>query len=534
VPQLYPHGFSPQIASDIFDNSFILGARGTIGKWNVDLSQTRGENRFDFTVQNSNNASLGPGSPIAVYAGGFSYSQNTTNVDLSRKVGNTFPINMAFGAEFRLENYQIFDGEEASYVAGGAENLYIINGDSTYVGGAAGIQVFPGFQPQNALNKYRNSASLYADFEFEFTDQLLVGVAGRYENYSDFGDDFNWKLAARYKISNDWSLRASVSTGFRAPSLHQIYFNNLSTQFVTDPVSGQLVPVQVGTFNNESSVTKAFGIKPLTPETSTNVSAGITARPVENLSITLDGYLIDIDDRIVVSGRFSPGEELAGGVLAGDILTPLGAGAAQFFTNAVSTKTMGIDFVAAYLFGNVGDGSLRITLAGNLTETEVDKDNGVPVIDASDLLKGKEDVLFNREEVSRLEVAQPKSKIALSAMYEIGKFSAVLRATRFGEITYIDPNDGGDPGSFTENSFTGQTETRDQIFDPKIVPDIEASYRFTPGIKWTLGIHNFTNTYPDMHQHSGNVSSGRFLYSRRVQQFGVRGMYLYTKVGLTF
>ena len=528
VPQLYPQGFSPQIQSDIFDNSFILGARGKIGGWDVDLSQTRGENSFDFTIKNSVNASLGQGSPTSAYAGGFSYSQNTTNLDLSRQIDASFPINVAFGGEFRLENYQIFAGEEASYVAGGQSNLWIINGDSTYVGGSAGIQVFPGFQPQNALDKYRNNISLYADFEFEFTEQFLVAVAGRYENYSDFGDNFNWKLAARYKVADNVSIRASVSTGFRAPSLHQIYFNNLSTQFVADG-SGNLVPVQVGTFNNESAVSRAFGIKPLTPETSTNFSAGFTARPMDNLSVTVDGYIINIDDRIVASGRFSPGDQLAGGVTAGSILTPLGAGAAQFFTNAVSTQTKGIDVVASYLV-DLGKADLRFTLAGNFTKTEVDKNNGVPVINASDLLKGKEDILFNREEVSRLEVAQPKSKVAFSVVYEAGKFSALLRATRFGEITYIDPS-----STPRDNSFNGgQSESLDQVFSPKIVPDLEVSYQLTDGFKWSLGAHNFTNTYPDLHQHSVNNSSGRFLFSRRVQQFGVRGMYLYTKVALTF
>ncbi|RMF30424.1 MAG: TonB-dependent receptor [Bacteroidetes bacterium] len=533
VPQLWPDGFSPQIETDILDNSFTIGVRGEIGGWNVDLSQTRGTNEFKFTVKNSNNASMGTRSPTSAFAGGFSYSQNTTNVDFSRNFDIGFPFNVAYGGEFRLENYQIFPGEEASYINGGAENLWIINGDSTFVAGAAGIQVFPGFQPQNALDKNRNSTSLYADLEFEFTEQLLLGIAGRYENYSDFGDDFNWKIAARYKITPDISIRSAFSTGFRAPSLHQIYFNNLSTQFVTDPVTGDQVPVQVGTFNNQSPVARAFGIAALKPETSTNFSAGITARILDNLSLTIDGYLIDIDDRIVISGRFSPSEELAGGIKAGDILTPLGAGAAQFFTNAVSTQTKGIDVVASYRVP-LGQGRLNFTLAGNFTETEVDRNpDGTAKINTPPLLEGKEDVLFNREEISRIEVAQPKSKVLLSALYEVGNFSVLLRATRFGEITYIHPSDG-DPANWTENSFTGQVESRDQVFGAKVVPDLELGYRFSNHLRWTVGIHNFTNTFPDMHQHSGNVSSGRFLFSRRVQQFGVRGMYIYTKLGLAF
>ena len=530
VPQIWPQGFSPQIHSEIIDNNFTIGTRGKIGLWNVDFSQTRGENEFQFTVKNSNNASLGQSSPTQAYAGGFNYSQNTTNIDFFRGYEFLVPINVAFGGEFRLENYQIFSGEEASYVAGGSENVWLVNGgDTSLVAGAAGIQVFPGFQPQNQLDNSRNSASVYGDFEFDITEALLVGIAARYENYSDFGDAFNWKASARYRILENLSVRAAASTGFRAPSLHQVYFNNLSTQFVT--VGGAQVPIQVGTFNNESAVTRAFGIEPLDAETSNNYSAGFTARLLENLSLTVDGYLIEIEDRIVLSGRFSPTEELSGGVLAGNILTPLGAGAAQFFTNAVSTETRGIDVVSAYNKA-LGEGLLKLTLAANFTETEVKKSNGVPEINTSDLLNGKEDVLFNREEVSRLEVAQPRSKLTFSATYELNEWSFMLRATRFGEIEYIHPSDG-DEANWVMNDFTGETETRDQVFDAKIVADVEVSYRFNKHVRWVVGVHNFTNTFPDMHQHSANVSSGRFLYSRRVQQFGVRGLFAYSKLSLT-
>ena len=532
VPQLYRDGFSPQIHSDVFDRSFVIGVRGNIGAWKADLSQVIGGNQFDFDIKNSNNASLGTASPTEAYAGGFSYGQMTTNFDMSREVKANFPISIAFGAEFRNENYQIKAGEEASYVAGGAMNEWLINGQPELVAGAAGIQVFPGFQPQNELDKNRTNIGVYSEFDFEFTESFLVSVAGRYENYSDFGSNLSGKLATRVRLNDQFGLRGSVSSGFRAPSLHQIYFNNLSTQFVPDPVTGDQIPVQVGTFNNDSEVARAFGIDPLKPETSVNYSVGLTGRVNDNFAFTIDGYLIDIQDRIVISGRFSPGEELAGGVLAGDILTPLGAGAAQFFTNAVSTQTKGLDIVGSYR-SVLEKGTLNFTLACNFTETEVDKKNGVPVIKTSDLLEGKENVLFNREEVSRIEVAQPKSKIAFSVLYEMGKFSALLRATRFGEITYIHPGDGSSD-SWKVNDFTGKTETRDQVFSPKIVPDVEFAYDFTKMIRWTLGIHNFTNTFPDMHQHSANVSSGRFLFSRRVQQFGVRGMFIYTKVGLSF
>ncbi len=535
VPQLYPNGFSPQIHSDIFDNSFIVGVRGEIGGWHADFSQTHGFNKFLFTIKNSNNASMGTASPTSAYAGGFSYGQDLTNVDFSREFDWGIPVNVAVGGVFRLENYQIFAGEEASYINGGVENLWMINGDSTYVAGAAGIQVFPGFQPQNALNKNRNSVSGYVDMEFDITDALLLAVAGRYENYNDFGDDFNWKAALRYSITDNFSVRGSYSTGFRAPSLHQVYFNNLSTQFVS--MGEEQVAIQVGTFNNESSVAKGFGIEPLKPETSTNLALGMAGQ-FGDLTLTLDAYKIDIQDRIVISGRFSPGDVLqingSDTLYAGDILTPRGAGAAQFFTNAVSTTTQGVDFVLGYNTA-VGDGNVSFSLVGNFTKTEVAKDaNGTPIINTSPLLEGLENTVFNREEVSRLEVAQPRSKIGLSIQYDLGRFSALLRATRFGSIQYIHPSESTDPKDWLTNEFTGQPESRDQTFSPKIVPDIEFSYGLGSHLRLAVGMRNFTNTYPDMHQHSSNVSSGRFLFSRRVQQFGVQGAFLYTRLTGTF
>ncbi len=510
VPELHPFGFSPEIHSDILDNAFTVGIKGAIGDWKADLSQTRGENSFDFTIKNSNNASLGQASPTSAFAGGLNYSQNTTNFDLSRKVMAGIPINVAFGGEFRLENYQLRPGEEASYVDGSDTN-------SNGAAGSAGIQVFPGFQPQNALDKNRSSASAYADFELDITENLLLALAGRFESYTDFGETFNYKIAARYKFSKNLSLRGAISTGFRAPSLHQIYFSSLSTQFIT--VNGQLEPVQVGTFNNESSVAKAFGIDPLDAETSTNISAGITFRPAKNFSISTDYYRIKIDDRIVLSGRFSPTDTLAGGVVAGDLLTPLGAGAAQFFTNAVSTTTQGVDIVANYRHWFNDDKKLTLTLAANFTDTEVEKDaGGTPVINSSDLLVGNENTLFNREEVSRLEVAQPNMKIAFSANLEMKRFNVILRATHFGEVLYIHPTD----------------PTLDEDFSAKIVPDIEIGYQVNKFLKWDIGAQNVTNTFPDEHVNPANISSGRFVYSRRVQQFGVRGRFVYSKLTFDF
>lgn len=510
VLSIYPNGFSPEIHTDILDRSLTLGVRGEKNGWKFDFSNSRGSNGFDFTVKNSNNASLGAASPLTAYAGGFRYGQNTTNLDISRKLKVGFDLNVAFGAEYRLERYEIVAGEEASYVNGGQESQPGING-------SAGIQVFPGFQPQNELNKTRTNTAGYIDLEADLTEAFLLGVAGRFESYSDFGDNFSWKAVGRYKINKDISVRAAFSTGFRAPSLHQFFFSNLSTQFIT--IGATQVPVQVGTFNNESNVARAFGINALKPEVSQNISAGLTIRPIPALSLTLDAYNITIKDRIVLSGRFDAADY--------PFLTTLGAGAAQFFTNAVDTRTQGIDFVANYLL-DLGKSNLTLTAALNLTETKVEGGIKTPP-----LLAGKEDQLFNREEISRLEVAQPRSKLVLSALYEIGKFAFTLRSTRFGEVEYIHPNDG-DPANWAVNDLTGVAETRDQLFSAKFITDLDITFKATNNIRLSLGANNLFNIFPDKHVHSGNISLGRFVYSRRVSQFGVRGTFIYAKVGLKF
>ncbi|WP_299459422.1 TonB-dependent receptor [uncultured Microscilla sp.] len=510
VLSIYPNGFSPEIHTDIVDRSLTMGLRGEKNGWNLDFSNTRGSNGFDFNVENSNNASMGAASPLSAYAGGFRYGQNTTNLDISRKLDIGFDLNVAFGAEFRLERYEIIAGEEASYINGGQES-------QPGVQGSAGIQVFPGFQPQNELNQTRTNTAGYIDLEADITEALLVGVAGRFESYSDFGDNFSWKTVARYKISQALSLRAAFSTGFRAPSLHQYYFSNLSTQFIT--IGANQVPVQVGTFNNESNVARAFGIDRLKPEVSQNFSVGFTAQPVAGLSLTVDAYNIDIKDRIVLSGRFDAADY--------PFLTTLGAGAAQFFTNAVDTRTQGLDVVANYR-NDLGKGAITLTAALNLNQTEVQGQVKTPP-----LLAGREEQLFNREEISRLEVVQPRSKLILSALYEIGKFAFTLRSTRFGEVQFLHPNDG-DPANWAVNEFTGEVETRDQSFSAKFVTDLDIAFKPTTNLQLAIGANNLLNVYPDKLTHSANTSLGRFVYSRTAANFGVRGMFLYGRVGLKF
>lgn len=507
VPELFPNGFSPEILTDIQDDAVTVGIRGVKNDWDVDFSHAIGVNTIDFTVNNSNNTSLGIASPSTFYTGGFEYQQNTTNLDISKTFDWLKGITLAFGSELRVENYQIKAGEEDSY----------INGGSTYISAsgeelprAAGVQVFPGFQPENELNRFRTNTSGYLDVEVNLTEKLVVKAAARYGVYNDFEGQEIWKLSGRYAINKGVSFRAGFSTGFRAPSLHQVFFQNISTQFI----NGE--SIRVGTFNNESAVaTQAFKIERLKPELSNHFSAGVSGKLNENFTFTFDYYLIDIKDRIVLSGRFAEGYE--------DLLAPFNVGAAQFFTNAIDSRTSGADAAIVYK-KDIVKGKFDATLGVNITKTRVVDDMNVP----SSLI-GQEDVLFNREEIGRVESAQPIYKMNTMLSYEYDKFKIQVGNTLFGEVKFMHPNDG-DQMNWVLNEYNGIVETRDQTFTSKIVTDMAISYQINTFMKCTLGGNNIFDIYPDAHAHSANTSDGNFLYSRRVQQFGVNGANYYLRL----
>ncbi|WP_298311433.1 TonB-dependent receptor [uncultured Aquimarina sp.] len=509
VPELFPNGFSPQILTDIQDDVVAGGIRGVKNGWNVDFSHSIGINSLDYTVNNSNNASLGVASPRTFYAGGFEYQQNTTNLDLSKNFDWLNGVNIAFGAELRVENYQIIAGEEASFINGGSTYFNELGEELPR---AAGAQVFPGFQPENELNRFRTNSSAYLDIETNVSEKLLIKAAGRYEAYNDFGGQAIWKLSSRYRINDLISVRAGFSTGFRAPSLHQVFFQNISTQFI----NGE--SLRVGTFNNESAVTtgsEGFGIEKLKPELSKHFSAGVSGKLNENFTFTFDYYSINIDDRIVLSGRFAEGYET--------ILEPFGVGAAQFFTNAIDSRTSGADIGLVYKT-TIGTGKLDATLGANITNTKVKGR-----IKVSPSLVGQEDVLFNREEIARVESAQPNYKINSLVSYEFDKFRLQMVNTLFGEVQFIHPDDG-DQANWVLNEYTGTVESRDQTFSPKLTTDLAISYQVNDYIKCTLGGNNVFNVFPDKHTHSANTSNGNFIYSRRVQQFGVNGANYYLRL----
>lgn len=518
--EIYPNGFLPLILTDNNDQSLAAGIRGDLGNWKVDFSNTFGQNTVDFGVGNTLNASLLRASPTSFEAGGYLFKQNTTNLDFTRNFGDVLSgLNLAFGAEHRYENYQIIAGEEASYVnygkatnVGTATNPVLIPDrkgtvDTRFAANGAafagGAQSFPGFSPDNAVNASRTSVAAYTDVEINFTDKLLLDAAARFENYSDFGSTLNGKVSARYKFSDKFLLRGAVSTGFRAPSLHQRYFSATSTIFT----SGAFV--ESGTFTNESRVAQLLGIPKLKEETSTNYSAGFTSN-LGSFKLTVDGYFIRIDNRVVYTGQFakvttnpSPKD-----LEINQLLDQANAGSARFFANAINTETKGIDAVLSYS-RSLGAGNLRADLAGTFAKTSI-----AGSIKSSEQLKGRESTYFDDASRIYLESAVPQSKVNLSLNYSLNKLSFFLRNVYFGKVKEA------------TNVITAQ-----DWYGEKVVTDLTLGYEFFSNLRLAVGANNIFDVYPDKAS-VANSSSGRFIYSRSAQQFGFNGRYVFTR--LTF
>lgn len=527
---IYPDGTVPRINSNITDRSFGVGIRGMVGTWNADLSTVYGFNEFLFNMTNTHNATLGSSSPTDFDAGGHDFTQSTTNFDLSQYFDGVLGegVNVAFGGEYRLENFGITPGSELSY------GNYDVNGNLVnpatpddllvrdYFGRnrPSGSQCFAGFLPSNAVDARRSSAALYVDTEFDFSEAFLVGAALRFENYSDFGSTFNYKLVGRYKVSNNFALRAGTSTGFRAPSLHQIHFSRTSTIFSL--VGGVSVPQEVGVFANTSRAAALLGIPELKEETSTSISGGFTAKiPAASIRLTVDAYQIGIDDRVVLTGQFQPGddEELQ------SIFNQAGATRAAFFANSINTTSRGVEIVVAHSTSFGAGRTLRNDLAATFSKTTWDQEDG---INASDILRDKGLVGTYFDQTSRiyLEQAVPRVKLTFGNTLALNKLTVYLRNTYFGETTE----------ATNAAIFDADLNQIDNAIDPynagKVITDLSFGYEVSNNLNFTFGANNLLDVFPD-EADPAFQSSGRFVYSRRSPQFSFGGRYLFARVAFT-
>ncbi len=504
----YIDGFLPEINSTITDKSFAVGIKGKINDWNVDLSNTWGKNGFLYTIGNTFNASRQNASPTTFDAGGFNFMQNTVNLDVNQFYDDIMNgLNIAFGAEYRLENYEIIAGEEASYGQYTAEGELITlptqspSQDFFGNGRPGGSQVFPGFSPANELSRDRSSIAGYFDLEADFSETFLASFAARFENYSDFGSTINFKLATLLKASDNVNIRAALNTGFRAPSLHQLNFNSTSTIFQDG------IPVEVGTFSNDSRAANLLGIPQLKEETSQSISVGFTAKmPDANLTLTVDGYFVSIDDRVVYTGQFrGPGT----GTELDNLLSQANASAASFFANAIDTESKGLDIVLTHKTDVGTNARLKSDLSGTFSKTKKVGD-----IKASQVLEdaGLVGTYFPEDSRIYLEEAVPRTKVNLSNNLSTGKFNIFLRNVWFGEVSEATTN--------IDNQ---------QVYGSKLVTDLSFGYKASDNLTLTIGANNLLDVYPDR-TIEANRSSGRFDWSRRSQQFGVAGRFLFARL----
>ena len=437
-------GYVPTFVGDLNDYNATLGYKSTMNGWITDVSGTVGGNKQVYTVENSQNRSTDAGgnfiyglaSPITFKPGGTSFNHFVGNIDISKTISET--VSIGFGSEFRTENFEIFEGDEASYVGVGADS-------------------FQGNTPENSGKFNRYNLGGYLDLAVDFTKDFLVNGTVRYENYSDFGDATVWKISSRYKFWDDKiTLRGSVSTGFRAPSLHQIYTQKSQSSFQP---GGAIVIT--GLVNNVSSAARQNGIPKLGPEKSTNITVGFGFKPTKNFNLTVDYYNIEVEDRIVL------GE-----------LIDFGTGGQAFFVNGIGSRTEGIDFVAGYKNIMLGSGKLAINASGNYTT--VNRTAGPINNPASVQAVGQS--VFSETQNALLFTSRPKFKYIFGGDYEIGKFGFALNNTVFGP---------------TEFKNAGMSNDLRIKFLTKMVTDLGINYSATEKLTLALNVNNLLNVLPE-------------------------------------
>ena len=508
-------GFLPNINSEIADSSFTAGYRIDFeDDSSLDLSFTTGRNSIEYLTSNSANYSFvnelnfGVGLsdaeiraqiPREAFAYGLELTLETINLDYTTSLGEAF---LAIGAELREDGYRITPGDEYAWRDYDTDS----DGNALYAQNASGgIQGFPGISPSNAVDETRNVVSFYGDVEYQVTDNLMVNGAVRYDDYDGFGDTTNFKLAGNLRVTDTFRLRGGASTGFRAPSMQQLYFNNISTQFIGG------VQVETGTFRNDSPLARAIGIPKLKEEESTNLSLGAIVDISDSWTVSIDFYSIDIDDRIVISNNLGFG--LSDALDAA--LISAGASGGQFFLNAIDTETEGVDIVSTYSDIELFGGDMSVTFAANFTSTDITRIfSNTPSLDTIP----PEDI-FGGFQPSVIETWQPEDRMSLTANWVRDRWSANLGLHRYGEYTTVDS------GS--------------QTYGAEMLTDLRVSYDMDNGLSFFISGNNIFDVTPDEVTNSGSrggsfesapgledmFSPTVFRYSRRSAPFGFNGAY---------
>jgi len=486
---VFPRGYIPRETIDEDDYALGLGVRGQdLGGWHWDASSTFGSDQADIGVEDSINLSLLADtglSPTTFHAGVFKATQWTNNLDLSRgfAVGLASPLNLALGVEHRRETYRLEPGDAASRYK-------------------EGTVAYPGFSLTDAGRHSRENLSAYAEISVKPVNSWSLSLAGRAEHYDDFGSTQVGKLTTRYDFGGRFALRATASTGFQAPTLQQQYFSATNVG-----LSQALVQLPAN-----APAARLLGAKDLRPETSVNLSAGLVAEPFDGLHVTLDAYQIDIHHRILNTG-FLAGPEADAAIKAnGNILAPGVFAIASYFNNAIDTRTQGVEFSATYATRSEAWGDVDWSLAANFNHTSIRRIAPPP--------PGALTSLFDPPSLNALTTVTPRSKISLSAVDRLGRWTLSGRLTRYSETHFI-----ASP-SFVFPPFY------DNIIDPKVIADIEVAYEVRPDITVSVGAHNLFDTYPN-ETIPASRDRNTMVYPY-LSPFGFNGGYCYARLTYRF
>jgi iron complex outermembrane receptor protein len=488
LPELYPNGFRPRLTIKEDDYEIAGGIRGeTATGWAWDVSSNYGTDITDWENTNGLNASLGPASPTFFEVGRLISSEWVNSLDMTKlyELENAGTLQVSFGLQHRLEKYEVEEGEEASWIGGD----YVRPAGQPFAGQllAPGSQATPGFRPDDAGEVERTNLSAYGEFGWSPTEKLFLDAALRYEDFDDAaGDQLIYKVNGRYEVSDLIAFRASYNTGFRAPTLAQQAYSSTTSQFRDLDGDGESELLLLKNLPVNSAAARALGSSPLKPETSKNASVGFTLTPLTNFSVTVDAYQIDVDDRIVVTSTFSPldarlsadgvttiGEQIQALLVSNGLSSDLSG---QYYTNAIDTRTKGIDIVATYrLATDFGDFNFNGGFNKNETDIRGIVENPPELEALGDI------VIFDRSKQAALTDSIPDSKITLGLGWDYGRFSTNVRGTRFG--------------GYTVRNATNPAADYD--VDPEWIADLEIGFALTESFTIFAGANNVFNTYPE-------------------------------------
>jgi iron complex outermembrane receptor protein len=513
LPQIYPAGFQAYRRIKEWDFQSTLGLKGDLGAWAADLSTSYGRDHVWLGAENTLNPSIGPSSPTTFFMGKQVQDLWVSNLDLSHSydIGFAEPLAVAFGAEYRWERFQNIAGEPDSYRDGG----YVIPKDGTPFGllyggrsPSPGLVSFTGTSPADAASLSRNNVAAYVDVSTKITPAWFVGIAGRYEHYSDSaGNTFSGKFSTRYEIAPGLALRGGVNTGFRAPSLAQTAFS--TTQNTVTFIGLERVSTTSKFLPVNSGAAIALGAQPLKPEKSLNFTGGVTFERGP-FRLTVDAYQIRVNDRIVKTeflGTASNGGSAIKGILVANGVANVDS--AQFFTNAIDTRTRGVDVVGELSLPTDTLCTFRINAAYSYNNTKI-----LNVIANPAQLSNLNVTLFGRQAKQDLLVATPRSKVVLATNWTGGRGHVLARATRYG--------------SYVESSNVAAS---DRTFGAKWIVDLELGYDLSDHISLSVGANNLFDTYPDRNGIVAADGSGQY---GNFAPYGLSGGFYYARVGVTF